>query len=258
MRRTTLILVTVLCVATISLAAEPPKPMRVLFVGNSLTYANDLPGMVARLGALDGRPIEAVTLARPNYSLGDHLEDAAIPKLARRRWDLVVLQQGPSSLAESRRDLIRDSKRIDALFEDPLAMLMVWPSRRYAASWDRVTESYAQAAQAVDGLLIPAGAAIRAAPTLPLLSEDGFHPSVAGTYLAALVTYRAMTGRLPASVDLLDAAQKVAGAPLTLNDEELKLLVSIAKMKRSSAPTGADGFGCAPSGGCALSRFSTL
>ena len=203
--------------------------MRVLFIGNSLTYANDLPGMVVRLGALDGRPIDAVTLARPNASLGDHLEDAAIQKLARQRWDLVVLQQGPSSLADSRRDLIRDSKRIDALFDDPLAMLMVWPSRRYAASWDRVTESYTLAAQAVNGLLIPAGAAIRASPALPLLSEDGFHPTVAGTYLAALVTYRAMTGDLPASVDRLDTARRVAGAPLTLTEAELKLLVSVAE-----------------------------
>src|SRR5690348_14155380 len=108
--------------------------------------------MVERLGRLDGRRIETHMLALPNYSLGDHLDAGNVQKLARERWDLVVLQQGPSSLEESRRDLIRDSRRVAALFRDArVAMLMVWPSRQYAASWGRVIESYTLAAQAVNG-----------------------------------------------------------------------------------------------------------
>ncbi len=215
-----------LAVATLSAAAET----RILFVGNSLTYTNDLPGMVERLGRLDGRRIETHMLALPNYSLGDHLDAGNVQKLARERWDLVVLQQGPSSLEESRRDLIRDSKRIAALFKDTrVAMLMVWPARQYAASWDRVIESYTLAAQAVNGVVIPAGVAVRSAAKLRVLGEDGFHPSMAGTYLAALVTYRAIVGPLPATIERPETARKVAGAPLALDERELALLVAIAE-----------------------------
>lgn len=214
-----------LAVATLSAAAET----RILFVGNSLTYTNDLPGMVERLGRLDGRRIETHTLALPNYSLGDHLDAGNVQKLARQRWDLVVLQQGPSSLEESRRDLIRDSTRLAALFQDTrVAMLMVWPSRQYASSWDRVIESYTLAAQAVTGAVIPVGVAVRSAAQLRVLGEDGFHPSVAGTYLAALVTYRTIVGPLPAMLDRPKTARKVAGAPLGLDDRELELLVAAA------------------------------
>ena len=50
-----------------------------------------------------------------------------------------------------------------------------------------------RAAAAVNGLLLPAGEALRAvraeAPSISLFEADGFHPSVAGTYAAALVIY---------------------------------------------------------------------
>ncbi|HET8772591.1 MAG TPA: SGNH/GDSL hydrolase family protein [Thermoanaerobaculia bacterium] len=221
-----LVFAVLLGVATLSAAGET----RVLFVGNSLTYTNDLPGMVERLGRLDGRRIETHMLALPNYSLGDHLDAGNVQKLARGRWDLVVLQQGPSSLEESRRDLIRDSRRIAALFPNArVAMLTVWPSRQYAASWDRVIESYTLAAQAVNGIVIPAGVAVRSAAQLRVLGEDGFHPSVAGTYLAALVTYRTIAGRLPSLLDRPETARRIAGASIGLSDEELRLLVAIAE-----------------------------
>jgi hypothetical protein len=108
---------------------------------------------------------------------------------------------------------------------------MVWPSQRYAASWDRVAESYAQAAEAVRGVLIPAGAALRTAVErgLPLLRNDGFHPNVAGTYLAALVTYRAIAGPLPPAIDRPETAAKIARAPVVLTAGELKVLAGVAQ-----------------------------
>jgi hypothetical protein len=214
----------ILVAATLSAGADT----RVLFIGNSLTYTNDLPGMVARLGELDGRRIECVMVALPNYSLGDHLDAGNVQKLARERWDLVVLQQGPSSLPESRRELIRDAKRMAALFEGTrVAMLMVWPLPGYAASWDRVVESYSEAAREVDGVVIPAGVAMRSGLELGVLGADGFHPSVTGTYLAALVTYRTIAGRLPPSVDRLKTARKVARGRFPLNERELGSLVAV-------------------------------
>lgn len=217
--------------------------MRVLFAGNSLTYANDLPAMVSRLARHDRRRIDTATIAHPNYSLGDHLGHGTLDTAARERWDLVVMQQGPSSLPESRRDLIRDAARVAAKFEErppAFAMLLVWPSQHHAGAWDRVDGSYELAAEAVGGTLIPAGAALRnalaARPAIRLLGDDGFHPTVAGTYLAALVTYRSITGRLPASAVTPASAREIAGAPLELSEPELRFLVDVAE--RTVAQSG--------------------
>ena len=47
-------------------------PLRVLFVGNSLTAANDLPAYVGALAAARGRALDAKTIAPGGYSLEDH------------------------------------------------------------------------------------------------------------------------------------------------------------------------------------------
>ena len=49
--------------------------LRVLFVGNSYTYVNELPALVAAMGATQGVPIRVTMRAEPDYSLADHLRD---------------------------------------------------------------------------------------------------------------------------------------------------------------------------------------
>ena len=217
------------------LSAEQPQPLRVLFIGNSLTYANDLPAMVARIGSLDGQAVEIRVLARPDASLEDHIASRELRKLLSGRWDWVVLQQGPSSLPESRTALRRDAKKIASLARSParIALLMVWPPRSRARAWDQVTASYRLASEDVDGVLIPAGEQLRAAldsdPSIPLLSSDGFHPSVAGTYLAALATWRALTNHIPPECAELSTARLIAAAPLGLTGGQLRTVFEAAR-----------------------------
>lgn len=230
--RSSLLAIVLLVLGSPAFAAKP-GPVRVLFVGNSLTYANDLPAMVARIAALDHRRLETRTIAQPNYSLGDHLQSPAFRAVLQERWDFVVLQQGPSSLPDSKAQLIDDARAIARLVHEKsrakIALLMVWPPRARAHAWDRVIGSYADAASAVDGLLIPAGLylreALRSNPALPLLAGDGFHPATAGTYLAALATYHTLTSGLPAECDEPAAARKIAGGSLPLSHSALKALV---------------------------------
>ena len=180
----------------------PDDGLSVLFVGNSLTAANDLPGMVAALA-------EAAGVERFRYqqetsgggALEDHWNDgSAVEAIEGARWDVVVLQQGPSSLESSRLNLIEWAGR----FADKIrerggrpALYMVWPP--LGGDWDAVTRSYTDAAVAVDGMLFPAGEALRAVhaedPEIPMFAADRFHPSREGTYLAALVIIGGLTGR---------------------------------------------------------------
>lgn len=196
----------VACLAVAITAAAPAPPGRVLFVGNSLTYMNDLPGIVSALvDSSDAGPMEIHSVTAPNFSLGDHLANrTAEGQIRRHRPALVVLQQGPSSQDDSRVDLIASAQRFDRLaraFGGRAALYSVWPSRARLSAFDRVSESYRLAAERVDGVYLPAGEGWRAAwrrdSTLPLYDADEFHPSVLGTYAAALVIYQRLTGRSP-------------------------------------------------------------
>lgn len=175
-----------------------------LFIGNSLTYVNDLPAITVELARTDGAvSLETATVAYPNYSLDDHLiRGEAARRIAEGGWDVVVLQQGPSALPLSRVALIAAARQFAVLCEAAgarVALYSVWPPSDQVATLDQVTASYAAAADSVGGLLLPAGWAWHLAwlqdPSLPLYGPDGFHPSPYGSYLAALVVYRGLTGR---------------------------------------------------------------
>jgi hypothetical protein len=120
------------------------------------------------------------SVAFGDYSLEDHWNRGdALRAIASARWDFVVLQQGPSSLPESRALLVdyatRFAREIRRAGARP-ALYMVWPPLSREDAWDDVTASYTAAAAAVDGLLLPAGEALRAAgrPRSPV-RERPFH-----------------------------------------------------------------------------------
>ena len=187
----------------------PEEELHILFIGNSLTAANDLPDVVRRLGqAVDGKAPVVGSVTEGGFSLEDHWNRGeAQQAIASDRWDLVVLQQGPSALPESRVLLVEYAKKFDEEIRKVggrPALYMVWPEAERAAAWDEVTESYRTAAREVNGVLFPVGESFRAAlrryPGLTLFASDGFHPSSAGTYLAALVIYAQVSHLSPLGI----------------------------------------------------------
>jgi hypothetical protein len=195
-----------------------PNPVRILFIGNSLTYANDLPAMVCGMAAAARRQAVCESVAKPDYGLEEHWQDGAARRVIARGWDVVVLQQGPSALPESRRLLIDYTRRFAGDIKKAgarPALYMVWPSRDRQGDFARVSQSYATAARDVQALLLPAGDAWRAAwavdRRLALYGADGFHPSPMGTYLAALVIYEQIFASPPPEGGAPAEAQPVAG-----------------------------------------------
>lgn len=189
-----------------------PAALVLLFVGNSLSAGNNLPAMLEAMGKASGIPIRCGIVATPNFSLEDHWKDRdrhARAAIARGGWTHVIMQQGPSALPESRVLLHEYARRLSTEIRQARAtpaMMAVWPSLARRGDFDRVAESYRGAAAAIDGELFTVGEAWRAAwkrePALALYSADGFHPSPLGSYLAALVIFHGLTGRLPAAGDV--------------------------------------------------------
>ncbi|MFV1987787.1 MAG: SGNH/GDSL hydrolase family protein [Gemmatimonadota bacterium] len=196
--------------------------LAILFVGNSLTYTNDLPDMVQRLLQAHGNvgDVGVGTVAFPNFGLMDHwAQGAARSAIASGQWDYVVIQQGPSA-TEGRPSLLEYSRRFADEVEavgGRLALYMVWPAANRFLDFNGVSASYEAAAEQNDSLLFPAGEAWREAwaldPNLDLYGPDGFHPSLLGTHLAALVIYQQLSGKDPRA---LPAEIPTAGGTLQL------------------------------------------
>jgi hypothetical protein len=180
-----------------SARAEDAAPVRALFVGNSLTETNDLPARVAALAAATGRRLEYQEITFGGFSLEDHWNQGdARAAIATGRWNVVIMQQGPSALPESQVDLRlwagRFADEARAVGTRP-ALLTVWPENYRRPALSDVIVSYRSAAEAAGAQLFPAGEAWQAAwdcnSRLALYGPDGFHPSALGTYAAALVVY---------------------------------------------------------------------
>lgn len=223
----------ILFFALIGASQAQPQELRVLFIGNSLTYNNDLPAIVAALAeASKQKRFVHKTIAFPNFSLEDHWQQGdAVKAIAKGKWDVVVLQQGPSGLPESRAMLLdytrRFAEKIRAGGARP-ALYQVWPSATRFNDFPRVLESYKLAAEAVDGLLLPVGTAWQAAwkreAKLALYAEDQFHPSVLGSYLAALVMYEKFFGKPSAGLPSTLQSRSRTLAKIELPIERAQLL----------------------------------
>jgi hypothetical protein len=57
-------------------ATNEPPTRSLLFIGNSLTYTNDLPGMLANLAIATGDSVLVAMAAGPNLALIDHTNGA--------------------------------------------------------------------------------------------------------------------------------------------------------------------------------------
>lgn len=181
------------------------SPQRLLFIGNSLTSSNDLPWLVQEMYVAIKQPrpvVDAITGG--NMSLGDHwLAPATHAKIIQGKWNTIILQQGPSSLAESQRELMKDMETVKPWLNQSgakAALFMVWPDTSRKRFFPQVRQAYANAAKSVDGFFLPSGLALQEVMSKEpgmMLFTDGFHPTPLGTYLSAMVITSRLTAVVP-------------------------------------------------------------
>ena len=203
----------------------PANAMKVLFVGNSHTYYNDMPKMVAELAAAAGmeRPLHPVMEAPGGAGFAEHLANGRVQAhLSRDRWDYVVLQD-----QQQRPSFTFNRERVDKWFYIPARTLdvmirtagaktilfMTWarqpgdPGSIEGDTYDkmqaRVRDAYTTLAQEIDATVATVGLAWQSAyherPSLPLWMHDGSHAQRAGSYLAACVLFATIYEQSPLS-----------------------------------------------------------
>lgn len=171
------------------------QAIKVLFVGNSLTYTNNLPELVKLEAKSRGFKVKVSMLAYPNYAIIDHWSDGDVQKMIMNgKYDYVVIQQGPSSQEEGRRMLIEDGATLARLcekYETQLAYFMVWPSNVYYHTFDKVIQNHKAAAEENNAVLFPVGEVWKKhfdeTKDFSYYGMDGFHPSLRGSQVAAKV-----------------------------------------------------------------------
>ena len=173
----------------------PNGDSKVLFLGNSLTYFNDLPGLVEEAAAKNGYLVNAEMLAKPNYAILDHWDEGEVQQMiANGAYDYLVIQQGPSSQEWGREVLFEYGVKYNALCSAngvKLVYFMVWPSRAYYYTFPGVIKNYREASINTSSILCPVGEVWKnhfdSSGNFSYYGSDGFHPSLEGSIVAAQV-----------------------------------------------------------------------
>lgn len=198
-----------------SQAPPPPPPagsaeVSLLFMGNSHTSFNNLPGMVAAM-VRAARPGTSVQyLEAPGWMFLDEravhgpslqLVDASRTHviLQAQKYSSSGLFDYPTDGAEALVRRARAAGAVPILFPE-------WP-RRGIAETARIYDLHVSIARREPACVAPVGQAWDLAlarhPALVLHAEDGNHSAPAGAFLAALVIAAAIGGMDPASLPFL-------------------------------------------------------
>jgi hypothetical protein len=221
--------------------ARSDKPgLRVLFVGNSFTFRNDMPELVQRLSGEKKSRIFAVSFTAGGWQLRNFAGNRELERLLHEvHWDVVVLQEqsqipsfGPDYRAREFDPYVQSlAQKIEAAGARPL-LFETWgyrtgdrrnlPGDTFVQMQARLAWGYADAARTFGARIAPVGtawlAALSSRPQLDLWADDDKHPSRLGSYLAACVFYATLTNRSPVGNGFTDG----------LNESDARFLQRVA------------------------------
>lgn len=206
------LLAALVAVAGAAHAADTPR--RVLMVGNSLSYTNNLPQLVAAVARASGESeVDVQLVATGGGTIAERWRDGYVQRLLRdERWDVLVLQERGGRIAciadqraapgDSCRDLREAHDRFVRLARErgvrPVLLGTWTPEERWQQRLSSGLRELAieTRAKAVDpGPALAALAAKR--PAGAVYADEQFHPTLEASVLVACALYREIWGREP-------------------------------------------------------------
>jgi len=189
-------------------AGEPVAD--VLFVGNSFSfYNNGIHNHYKQLVASSGESVKTRLTAISGAHLDQHV--ASVRMLTQEeQWDVVALQghsRGPIG-KNTARSFRKSAHELAGIARDGGArpvFFMTWAYDGKPDMTDDLADAYQDIAKKLDADVLPVGLAFEMSrklrPGLELTMDDGKHPTLAGTYLAASVFYAGLRGTSPEGLD---------------------------------------------------------
>jgi hypothetical protein len=188
----------------------PEAPRKVLFIGNSLTYAQG--GVYTHFQQMGEADTPRLTIQADKAVVGGQYFKTLFDKYPEPRqaiargYDVVVLQEDlpETTVADFReyaRKFVAEIKKTGAR---PV-LLMAWAYKRLGwISMDQIAQAHRDAGKELSVDVAPVGLAwersMKERPDLDLFNEDREHPSIYGTYLETAVVYSTIYGKDPASI----------------------------------------------------------
>ena len=239
------------------LPSEQPteQSKKILFIGNSSTYYNNMPDMVKGIAAASGKKVEIDSVTASNYKLyqftteGNIYNTQIINKLKNNAWDYVVLQdhreviiQNPSKTEEailklkeytdgSGAQIILYETQADyngrefnindtSIFLDNLSLQYY------------LTRNYFNIGNKFDAIVSTSGVnytrCMNLYPEINLYDSDMHHPSPYGSYLAACSLYETIFNSTALGNGFLPGSEfDTTGILKGLNDEFLQKIQNV-------------------------------
>jgi hypothetical protein len=199
-------------------------PERVLFLGNSHTYTNDLPQLLEDLAESGGHLLVTERNTPGGHTLFQHLENqTTIEMIAEGNWDFVILQeQSQIPTIPHWRDnwMLPAVAGLDSMITLNSAQTMLFMTwgweiaaqhcingycsadfTGFSQMQDTLSAAYHSVADLIGTAISPVGdawqLAIERDPELELWRPDHYHPSLKGSYLSACVFYELLFSESP-------------------------------------------------------------
>ncbi len=179
--------------------ANTEKDLRVLFIGNSHTYYNDLPAILQRIALEDGYQVAVTMIAHGGWYLKQHVEEPDVPfNIRHGHYDFVVLQEHSHPF-----DCIEDYQEAAATLVQWIkeagskpVIYATWSRKEEESEQDRMNRINRELAERIGAVLAPVGEKWwtykRSRPDIEMYAEDGAHASPQGSAFAAQIIWTAI------------------------------------------------------------------
>ena len=174
---------------------------RVLFIGNSHTYYNDMANMFKMLcKAQKNIPDTAVTmLASGGKTLDWHADQPETPfNILYGDYDFTVLQQAAHPFG-GKEEMMHGVNRLNEWIsktDSKIVAYMTWAEKRFPENQERMSRAYEEMADELNCILAPVGRVWQSFrkenPDIELYDKDGEHASKSGSFLAACTICKAI------------------------------------------------------------------
>ena len=208
-------------------------PLKVLFIGNSFTARNNLPGLITQLLAMRGKGIEHLLISAGGASLRTHWNAGeALKAIQSGQYDHVVLQEQSTLPVKNAKRMHENVRLFDEATKAAGArtvLYMTWARQHEPESQQVITDAYTGIGRELGATVVPVGLAWQrflGKYDRPVLHDkDQSHPTLAGSYLAACVFLAVLFGESPVGL-----GGEVAG----LSEKDLALLNKVARQTCNS------------------------
>ncbi len=218
-----------------SVTKEDDPKLRVLFIGNSYTYYNNLPEIFKQLAAAANKPVETEMVVRGGATLKIHWEDGqAAKRIKQSHWDYVILQEQSLQPINDPSTMHKYARLFDAEIKasgSKTVFFMTWARQNRPETQAALTDAYAKIAKELNALLVPVGQvwqqAFKENPQIVLHLPDQSHPNSMGSYLSACLFFAVLLARSPENLPGLIVGKSVSTDGRV--NEEKSELVSLNK-----------------------------